>query len=81
MNHIMPMRNEVSTCLLYMPTTDSRMTVPNQPNIMNTRIARPTNISGFAVSPLPSLNQFAAPITVLNSPMEPTIGQWLPCGT
>jgi len=34
MNQLMPQRKEPSTCLLKLPPSLSRITVPNHPNIM-----------------------------------------------
>ncbi len=79
MNHIMPMRNEMSTCLLYMPPIDSWITVRNQPNIITSSSTMPTAMIGLPIST--SSSHSAAPPSVLIRPNEPTIGQWLPCGT
>ncbi len=75
----MPMRNDVSTCLLYKPAIDSPITVRNQPNSIDSRQAIPSTMRY-----LPGSNSFihkAAPPTVKNRPNEPRIGQRVPCGT
>ena len=78
MNQPMPQRNDMSTCLLYIPAIDSLITVPNQPYIMNMMIAMPTKIGVALQSPCRKL---AVPITVSDRPTEPMIGQWVPLGT
>ena len=68
MNHNIPMRNERSTCMLYMPFWCSPMTVENQPT------KRPISIS----TPMPKtqgpyhwLSQPQRPIMNTNSVAEP----------
>ena len=78
MNHPMPQRKDMSTCGLYIPLSDSSITCPNQPNIMNMIMAMPTNI-GVALQV--SCRKLATPTTVSVRPIEPIIGQLVPCGT
>ena len=79
MNQPMPQRKPASTCLLYLPPSLSRATVPNQPNIMKNRMHTPaisTNLPQVA-----SFIQSAAPDAMLNSANEPKIGQCDGSGT
>ena len=73
MNHIIPCRNERSTCSLYMPLRLSLITVPNQPNIMNATSPRPSRSNICPEAWL--LNQLAAPTTPVVNATLATIGQ------
>ena len=68
MNHIMPMRNERSTAMLYMPCSFSPMTVPNQKMNSRTSIKKPGR-SAHAGSQLLSVE--AAPNMSTNSDTDP----------
>ena len=74
MNQLIPQRKEVSTCLPYLPPSDSRITVPNQPNIMYIRTAKPnatTHRPGAT-----SLTHIAAPPPRHSNASEPKIGKY-----
>jgi Holliday junction resolvase RusA-like endonuclease len=68
MNHIMPMRNERSTAMLYMPCSFSPMTVPNQNTNMEMRSRNP-GIRDQAGSQ--AFRVQAAPIMRMNSDTDP----------
>ena len=72
MNHIMLMRNDTPTPVLYKPSSLSRATVPNQPNIMNMRIPAPRIIIQGPM--LPSWRNCTKPSSSVNRPIEPMIG-------
>jgi hypothetical protein len=78
MNQLIAQRNEMSTRLLKMCASDSEITLPNQPNSMNTSVANP---SATLIPPRPyPLNQNAAPMPMSSSATAPTIGQCDGCG-
>ncbi len=55
------------------------MTVPNKPNSMTIRTAVP--MREMTAPPGASIISSAAPKTIRNRPIEPRIGQLVPCGT
>ena len=61
-----------------MPRSFSPMTVENQPK---NSIARATAPGRKAQAPAQSLRKLTAPNISTNSVTEPTMGQWLLCGT
>ena len=68
MNHIIPKRNDWSTCRLYMPFWCSSMTTPNQPTNNPINITAPiAKIHG----PYHSLSQPQRPNMSTNSVAEP----------
>ena len=79
MNQLMPKRNDESTFKLYMWRSFSPTTTLNQPKIIVSKITKPESaIHG------PGANWFShneVPASMVNSPIEPTIGQRVPCGT
>ena len=62
-----------------MPPTLSATTVPSQPNIINAMIANPKTMTGHPQ--LTSCIWFAKPINSVEIPIDPMIGQYVPCGT
>ena len=54
------------------------MTVPNQPNIMNTSVAKPA-ATMYGPGAMPFI-QNAAPMPISSSAIAPTIGQCDGCG-
>ena len=54
------------------------MTVPNQPNIIRIKMMAPRIM--ISLPRLPPLRWLAKPPTRQVSPMEPMIGQRVPCG-
>ena len=78
MNHIMPMRNDLSTCRLYTPFSLSPMTVANQPKNMKASSSEPGRKDQ---PPAHSFRKLTAPIISVNSATDPRIGHGLPCGT
>ncbi len=76
MNHIIPMRNERSTCMLKVPCSLSPITVENQPkNMIASSTAPGTNSQPPSV--LQSFRNVIAPSMIVNSATDPTIGHWL----
>ena len=78
MNHIIPMRNDLSTCRLNRPFSFSLMTVANQPANRN---ARPSAPGMKAQPPAQSFRKLTTPNISTNSVSEPTMGHGLLCGT
>lgn len=78
MNHIMPMRNDLSTWSLNRPAWFSLMTVENQPKNSTASSSAPGTKDQAGAQ---SLRNATAPHMTQNSAMEPTIGQGLLCGT
>ena len=79
MNQTMPMRKDTSTCLLYLPLIDSRITSPNHMNSVAQSMNRP--VKNTHMPHETSLSQLATPSMVTNMAMEPTNGHLLWCGT
>ena len=78
MNHIIPMRNERSTCSLYRPAWFSRITAPNQRKNSVNRSSRPSpSTQEPADAPF---SVAAAPAIRMKSAIEPKNGSRLPCG-
>jgi len=80
MNHIIPIRNELSAWALKVPFSDSRMTLPNHPNIMPMMVRAPIAKMIWPEVTRP-FSQFASPTMNRNMPIVATIGQRLLCGT
>src|SRR6266581_727900 len=79
MNQPIPQRNDSSSQTPYLPPSDSRITSPNQRNIMYSRSMKPS-----ASPTQPPLDEFitnTAPSAMRNSAAEPMIGHGIGCGT
>ena len=73
MNQVMPILNERSTWPLYMPVSLSLMTVANQPQIITSTIATPSQATQ-PIRPTP-FSQDDRPSIMKNRPTAPTMGQ------
>ena len=71
MNQDIPQRNERSIWSLYIFFSLSRITVPNQPNMVIRISVNPTSSSVL----LPPFSSVAPPNISVNRPMEAMIGQ------
>src|SRR5258706_14670217 len=79
MNQLMPQRKERSSQPPYLPASDSRITSPNQRNIMYSRTIRPSAMP--IQPPLAPFITNTPPKARQNSENEPMIGQGIGCGT
>ncbi len=79
MNQLMPQRNERSSRPPYFPPSDSRITSPNQRNIMYSSNMEPRAIP--TQPPLASFITNTPPSAMQNSAAEPMIGHGIGCGT
>src|SRR5579862_2583187 len=79
MNQLIPQRNDRSSQPPYLPPSDSRMTSPNQRNIMYTSSMTPPAIA--TQPPLETFMTNTAPSAMQNSAVEPMIGHGIGWGT